>query len=317
MQSKLLGLNTQLLGQERLVQALKQQKQAEIETEAPSKLLQAGVSAGLISPAKFEQLLMGQKGAAAQGVPTAEQTIAESIAMPSGKLPEVQSGALKPSTAPIVEQLTEADSITLSPKEYEQKQSRILRQQRDVELFNQQARFEQEQAQTKKKTFREAGKELADTEGAKEYERVGVLLGTAENIGKKEKPSIGDIQKLIAMAAKTVDKSQVTMGEQDLYTRVDPLITRWETQIKSKLFGDPQISKKAINDTIGFIRNIYGIMGENYNRQAAKIAQSYEVPEVDSIMRLPKYANPEAQKLERLRQLQDELAQLKAARGVK
>jgi hypothetical protein len=317
MQQKLLNLNSQLLGQETLAKALARQQAAQAEAELPSKTLLAALQGGLVSPAKVEQLLMGQKGAAVQGVPTAEQTITESIAMPSGKLPEVQSGALKPSTAPTVEQLTEADSITLSPKEYEQKQSRILRQQRDVELFNQQARFEQEQAQTKKKTFREAGKELADTEGAKEYERVGVLLGTAENIGKKEKPSIGDIQKLIAMAAKTVDKSQVTMGEQDLYTRVDPLITRWDTQIKSKLFGDPQISKKAINDTIEFMRNIHGIMGENYNRQAAKIAQSYEVPEVDSIMRLPKYADPKAQKLETLRQLQDELAQLKAARGVR
>jgi hypothetical protein len=289
MQSKLLGLNTQLLGQERLVQALRQQKQAEAEAEAPSKMLLAALQGGLVSPAKVEQLLAAQKVPGISTAKTAEQTLAETVAQPAAKLPEVATETLKSPTPPTVEQLTEADAQLLSPKEYEQKQARIVRQQRDLELYGQQKRLEQETIKDQKRIFREAGKELADTDGAKEYERVGILLGTAENIAKKESPSIGDIQKLIAMAAKTVDKSQVTMGEQDLYTRVDPLVTRWETQIKSNLKGDPQISKKAINDTIDFIRNIHGILGENYNRQAGKIAQSYEVPQVDSIMRLPKY----------------------------
>lgn len=289
MQSKLLGVNTQLLGQERLVQALRQQKQAEAEAEAPSKMLLAALQGGLVSPAKVEQLLAGQKVPGISTAKTAEQTLAETVAQPAAKLPEVATETLKSLTPPTVEQLTEADAQLLSPKEYEQKQARIVRQQRDLELYGQQKRLEQETTKDQKRIFREAGKELADTDGAKEYERVGILLGTAENIAKKESPSIGDIQKLIAMAAKTVDKSQVTMGEQDLYTRVDPLVTRWETQIKSNLQGDPQISKKAINDTIDFIRNIHGILGENYNRQAGKIAQSYEVPQVDSIMRLPKY----------------------------
>ena len=289
MQSKLLGVNTQLLGQERLVQALRQQKQAEAEAEAPSKMLLAALQGGLVSPAKVEQLLAGQKVPGISTAKTAEQTLAETVAQPAAKLPEVATETLKSLTPPTVEQLTEADAQLLSPKEYEQKQARIVRQQRDLELYGQQKRLEQEAIKDQKRIFREAGKELADTDGAKEYDRVGILLGTAENIAKKESPSIGDIQKLIAMAAKTVDKSQVTMGEQDLYTRVDPLVTRWETQIKSNLFGDPQISKKAINDTIDFIRNIHGILGENYNRQAGKIAQSYEVPQVDSIMRLPKY----------------------------
>ena len=289
MQSKLLGVNTQLLGQERLVQALRQQKQAEAEAEAPSKMLLAALQGGLVSPAKVEQLLAGQKVPGVSTAKTAEQTLAETVAQPAAKLSEVATETLKSLTPPTVEQLTEADAQLLSPKEYEQKQARIVRQQRDLELYGQQKRLEQETTKDQKRIFREAGKELADTDGAKEYDRVGILLGTAENIAKKESPSIGDIQKLIAMAAKTVDKSQVTMGEQDLYTRVDPLVTRWETQIKSNLFGDPQISKKAINDTIDFIRNIHGILGENYNRQAGKIAQSYEVPQVDSIMRLPKY----------------------------
>lgn len=289
MQSKLLGVNTQLLGQERLVQALRQQKQAEAEAEAPSKMLLAALQGGLVSPAKVEQLLAGQKVPGISTAKTAEQTLAETVAQPAAKLPEVATETLKSLTPPTVEQLTEADAQLLSPKEYEQKQARIVRQQRDLELYGQQKRLEQGTTKDQKRIFREAGKELADTDGAKEYERVGILLGTAENIAKKESPSIGDIQKLIAMAAKTVDKSQVTMGEQDLYTRVDPLVTRWETQIKSNLQGDPQISKKAINDTIDFIRNIHGILGENYNRQAGKIAQSYEVPQVDSIMRLPKY----------------------------
>jgi len=289
MQSKLLGLNTQLLGQERLVQALKQQKQAEAEAEAPSKMLIAALQGGLVSPAKVEQLLAGQKVPGVSTAKTAEQTLAETMTQPAAKLSEVATETLKSPTPPTVEQLTEADAQLLSPKEYEQKQTRIVRQQRDLELYGQQKRLEQETLKDQKRIFREAGKELADTDGAKEYDRVGILLGTAENIAKKESPSIGDIQKLIAMAAKTVDKSQVTMGEQDLYTRVDPLVTRWETQIKSNLFGAPQISKKAINDTIDFIRNIHGILGENYNRQAGKIAQSYEVPQVDSIMRLPKY----------------------------
>lgn len=284
MQSKLLGVNTQLLGQERLVQALRQQKQAEAEAEAPSKMLLAALQGGLVSPAKVEQLLAGQKVPGISTAKTAEQTLAETVAQPAAKLPEVATETLKSLTPPTVEQLTEADAQLLSPKEYEQKQARIVRQQRDLELYGQQKRLEQETTKDQKRIFREAGKELADTDGAKEYERVGILLGTAENIAKKESPSIGDIQKLIAMAAKTVDKSQVTMGEQDLYTRVDPLVTRWETQIKSNLQGDPQISKKAINDTIDFIRNIHGILGENYNRQAGKIAQSYEVPQVDSIM---------------------------------
>ena len=317
MQSKLLNLNSQLLGQERLVEALRQQKRAEVEAEAPNKLLLAGVGSGLISPAKFEQLLMNQKGGATTIAPTAEQTIAESVTMPSSKIPEIQGETLKPATAPAVEQLTEADSITLSPKEYDQKQSRILRQQRDVELFNQQARFEQEQAQTKKKTFREAGKELGDTSIAKEYERIDTILKTAENIAKKEKPPIGDIQKLIAMAQKTIDPSQVTLGEQELYSKVDPLFTRWNTKIKSNLFGDPQISKKAINDTLDFIRNVHGVAGKKYNATAGNVASQYEVPNPDAIMRAPKYADPDAQKLETLQELQNELAQIKAERGIK
>lgn len=317
MQSKLLGLNTQLLGQERLVQALRQQKQAEAEAEAPSKMMLAALQGGLVSPAKVEQLLAGQKVPGVSTAKTAEQTLSEVIARPEAKLPEVTTETLKSVTPPTVEQLTESDATLLSPKEYEQKQNRIVRQQRDLELWTQNRRFEAEQTKDKKRITREAGKELADTAIAKEYERIDSILKTAENIAKKEKPPIGDIQKLIAMAQKTIDPSQVTLGEQELYSQVDPLFTRWETKIKSNLFGDPQISKKAINDTVDFIRNIHSVAGKKYNATAGSVAQQYEVPTPDTIMRAPKYADPEAQKLETLRQLQDELAQLKAARGVR
>lgn len=289
MQSKLLGLNTQLLGQERLVQALRQQKQAEAEAEAPSKMLLAALQGGLVSPAKVEQLLAGQKVPGVSTAKTAEQTLAETVAQPAAKLPEVATETLKSLTPPTVEQLTEADAQLLSPKEYEQKQARIVRQQRDLELYGQQKRLEQEAVKEQKRTFREAGKELADTAIAKEYERIDSILKTAENIGKKEKPPIGDIQKLIAMAQKTIDPSQVTLGEQELYSKVDPLFTRWNTQIKSNLFGDPQISKKAISDTIDFIRNIHSVAGNKYNATAGSVASQYEVPNPDAIMRAPKY----------------------------
>lgn len=292
MQSKLLGVNTQLLGQERLVQALRQQKQAEAEAEAPSKMLLAALQGGLVSPAKVEQLLAGQKVPGISTAKTAEQTLAETVAQPAAKLPEVATETLKSPTPPTVEQLTEADAQLLSPKEYEQKQARIVRQQRDLELYGQQKRLEREEEQTKKKTFREASKELADTSTAKEYERVDAILKTAENIARKESPSIGEVQKLIAIAQKTIDASQVTLGEQELYGRVDPLVTRWNTQIKSNLFGSPQISKKAINDTVDFIRNIHGVLGEKYNTTAGNIAQQYEVPTADTIMRAPRYAEP-------------------------
>jgi hypothetical protein len=317
MQSKLLGLNTQLLGQERLVQALRQQKQAEAEAEAPSKMMLAALQGGLVSPAKVEQLLAGQKVPGVSTAKTAEQTLSEVIARPEAKLPEVTTETLKSVTPPTVEQLTEADANLLSPKEYEQKQTRIVRQQRDLELWGQQKRLEREEEQTKKKTFREATKELADTPTAKEYERVDAILKTAENIAKKQSPSIGEVQKLIAIAQKTIDASQVTLGEQELYGRVDPLVTRWNTQIKSNLFGSPQISKRAINDTVDFIRNIHGVLGEKYNATAGNIAQQYEVPTPDTIMRAPKYTDPDAQKLQTLKELQDQLAQLKAARGVR
>jgi len=317
MQSKLLGLNTQLLGQERLVQALRQQKQAEAEAEAPSKMMLAALQGGLVSPAKVEQLLTGQKVPGVSTAKTAEQTLSEVIARPEAKLPEVTTETLKSVTPPTVEQLTEADANLLSPKEYEQKQTRIVRQQRDLELWGQQKRLEREEEQTKKKTFREATKELADTPTAKEYERVDAILKTAENIAKKQSPSKGEVQKLIAIAQKTIDASQVTLGEQELYGRVDPLVTRWNTQIKSNLFGSPQISKRAINDTVDFIRNIHGVLGEKYNATAGNIAQQYEVPTPDTIMRAPKYTDPDAQKLQTLKELQDQLAQLKAARGVR
>lgn len=261
MQSKLLGVNTQLLGQERLVQALRQQKQAEAEAEAPSKMLLAALQGGLVSPAKVEQLLQGQKVPGVSAAKTAEQTLAEAIAQPAAKLPEVATETLKAPTPPTVEQLTEADAQLLSPKEYEQKQARIVRQQRDFDQWIAQKRLDQETVKDQKKIFRDAGKELADSEAAKEYNRVGILLGTAENIAKKESPSIGEVQKLIAIAQKTVDASQVTMGEQDLYTRVDPLLTRWETTLKSTLTGSPQISKKSINDTVDFMRNIHSALG--------------------------------------------------------
>lgn len=292
MQSKLLGVNTQLLGQERLVQALRQQKQAEAEAEAPSKMLLAALQGGLVSPAKVEQLLQGQKVPGVSAAKTAEQTLAEAISQPAAKLPEVATETLKAPTPPTVEQLTEADAQLLSPKEYEQKQARIVRQQRDLELWGQQKRFEQETAKEQKRVFREAGKELADTATAKEYERVDAILKTAENIAKQEKPSIGDIQKLIAMAQKTIDASQVTLGEQELYSKVDPLWTRWNTQIKSNLFGSPQISKKAINDTVEFIRNIHGVLGEKYNTTAANVAKQYDIPTADAIMRAPRYSTP-------------------------
>jgi len=313
----LLGLNTQLLGQERLVQALRQQKQAEAEAEAPSKMMLAALQGGLVSPAKVEQLLTGQKVPGVSTAKTAEQTLSEVIARPEAKLPEVTTETLKSVTPPTVEQLTEADANLLSPKEYEQKQTRIVRQQRDLELWGQQKRLEREEEQTKKKTFREATKELADTPTAKEYERVDAILKTAENIAKKQSPSKGEVQKLIAIAQKTIDASQVTLGEQELYGRVDPLVTRWNTQIKSNLFGSPQISKRAINDTVDFIRNIHGVLGEKYNATAGNIAQQYEVPTPDTIMRAPKYTDPDAQKLQTLKELQDQLAQLKAARGVR
>jgi len=321
MQSKLLGLNTQLLGQERLVQALRQQKQAEAEAEAPSKMMLAALQGGLVSPAEFQRQFL-QKGvteAKPSAVPTAAETLAEvTTPLPAtAKLPEASVDTLTAATPPQVEQLTESDATLLSPKEYEQKQNRIVRQQRDLELWTQNRRFEAEQTKDKKRITREAGKELADTAIAKEYERIDSILKTAENIAKKEKPPIGDIQKLIAMAQKTIDPSQVTLGEQELYSQVDPLFTRWETKIKSNLFGDPQISKKAINDTVDFIRNIHSVAGKKYNATAGSVAQQYEVPTPDTIMRAPKYADPEAQKLETLRQLQDELAQLKAARGVR
>lgn len=289
MQSKLLGVNTQLLGQERLVQALRQQKQAEAEAEAPSKMLLAALQGGLVSPAKVDQLLAAQKVPGVSVAKTPEQTLAETIAPTTTKLPEVATETLKAPTPPTVEQLTEADAQVLSPKEYEQKQARIVRQQRDLELFGQQKRLEQETVKEQKRTFREAGKELADTPIAKEYERIDSILKTAENIGKKEKPPIGDIQKLIAMAQKTIDPSQVTLGEQELYSKVDPLFTRWNTQIKSNLFGDPQISKKAISDTIDFIRNIHSVAGNKYNATAGAVASQYEVPNPDAIMRAPKY----------------------------
>lgn len=289
MQSKLLGLNTQLLGQERLVQALRQQKQAEAEAEAPSKMLLAALQGGLVSPAKVEQLLAAQKVPGVSTAKTPEQTLAETMTQPATKLPEVTTETLKSPTPPTVEQLTEADAQLLSPKEYEQKQARIVRQQRDLELYGQQKRLEQEAVKEQKRTFREAGKELADTATAKEYERVDAILKTAENIAKKESPSVGEVQKLIAIAQKTIDASQVTLGEQELYGRVDPLVTRWTTQIKSNLQGSPQISKKAINDTVDFIRNIHGVLGEKYNKTAKNIAQQYEIPTADTIMRAPKY----------------------------
>lgn len=291
MQNKLLGVNTQLLAQERLVNALRQQKAAEAEAEAPTKLALAALQGGLISPAKAEALLSGQKLAGAITAKPAGEALAETLT-PTAKLPEVDVDTLKSPTPPTVEQLTEADAINLSPKEFEQKQARIVRQQRDVELWNQQQRLEREESQTRKKTFREAGKELADTSTAKEYERVDAILKTAENIASKEKPSIGEVQKLIAIAQKTIDASQVTLGEQELYSRVDPLVTRWETKIKSNLFGDPQISKKAINDTVDFIRNIHGVLGQKYNATAENIAKQYEVPTPDTIMRAPRYSEP-------------------------
>ena len=119
------------------------------------------------------------------------------------------------------------------------------------------------------------------------------------------------------MAQKTIDPSQVTLGEQELYSKVDPLFTRWNTKIKSNLFGDPQISKKAINDTLDFIRNVHGVAGKKYNATAGNVASQYEVPNPDAIMRAPKYADPDAQKLETLQELQNELAQIKAERGIK
>jgi hypothetical protein len=321
MQQKLLNLNSQLLGQETLAKALARQQAAQAEAELPSKALLAGLAGGLVSPAEFQRQYL-QKGAG-QAKPGAAPTAAEKLAevttqLPTtAKLPEPSVDTLTAATPPQVEQLTESDATLLSPKEYEQKQNRIIRQQRDLELWTQNRRFEAEQLKDKKRITREAGKELADTAIAKEYERIDGILKTAENIAKKEKPPIGDIQKLIAMAQKTIDPSQVTLGEQELYSQVDPLFTRWETKIKSNLFGDPQISKKAINDTVDFIRNIHSVAGKKYNATAGSIANQYEVPTPDTIMRAPKYADPDAQKLETLRQLQDELAQLKAARGVK
>jgi hypothetical protein len=319
-QSRLSTLSTALMQQDLATKQLAKQQAALAEAELPTKALLAGLQSGLVSPEEFQQQFLSKsnKTITDESAPTAAEKFIDIVStIPEAKLPETQIETIAAKAPPAVEQLTAEDAVQLSPKAYQQKQDRIMRQQRDLELWTQNRRFEAEQTKDQKRIMREAGKELADTATAKEYERVGTILQTAENIASKAEPSIGDIQKLIAMAQKTIDASQVTLGEQELYGKVDPLITRWETKIKSNLTGSPQISKKAINDTVDFIRNIYGVLGQKYNTTAENIAKQYEVPTADAIMRAPKYQDPNAAKVETLRQLREELAQLKAARGIK
>lgn len=78
MQSKLLGLNTQLLGQERLVQALRQQKQAEAPFEVDIKRAQ---ELGVSLPALAE---MDKERSARRATILAQTAPSVGTAMPSG-----------------------------------------------------------------------------------------------------------------------------------------------------------------------------------------------------------------------------------------
>jgi len=289
MQSKLLGLNTQLLGQERLVQALRQQRQAEAPFEVDIKRAQ---ELGVSLPALAE---IDKERSARRATILAQTAPSVGTAMPSG-----------------------ATDILGMPETYEY----LTKPEREALKFKQEAEVKKtEQVDALRKEF----------SALPEVKNYSLIDNAAKVVTQAVKdPSSVATQELVRRAVQLIEPGMaVREGEQAAIIASQSIPDRLKGELTRAFAGEGGLSEPTREGILRIAERAYNTQADRYKvtkdyyeglakeRNLPSKAISYlgDAPTWKSIT--SKDTTPDAQKLQTLRELQDQLAQLKAARGVR